>query len=778
MANFKKGIALALVATTAFTFAPVSTLGVPNAVVAEAADTVTLKVTGAGFNAEAAKAVTTGSITLAKGEYKLVADNDSERLTPTVATGDDNIPLAEQTDKKTYTTTLGEEFENVKFTFTDAKKGDNGVTNYTLIQTKKYVDDTTYSTNEEIAKFAVTLEKSTNGFTVDATGIDAKTDLAGNTHCELSLGNAALPFTAATKDAADAAADDKVNYKWTVDNGNVTLEDADKKAVKITAGSVGNVNVTVTATAKEAIEAVDGKNAAVAKGAVVAKKTFAFVVKASDKNISAVNTVNIQSGKTDYLDGYKGDADGSSLNQISLDTLVTKVAKLDVKAEGALTFVSADPSIATVSSDGVITAVKGGVVNIKIYAAPTATAKADQIDVPVVVSTTTTDVISTKLNGETVNDTDKAIQLDLSSSTAATAVKSAKIDATSAAGNAIVYSLVSGNRSTTVVAGNANDVVSVSADGTVTAGAKAGDAYILLQTKDNGNIKGANAWVKVTVNAKPAADLTVADVRLNMTTNKTGKIVATTDIANPIFTYDITADSDIKKGENKGVVTRLGDTLTAKAFGVATINVTVAETATTRATTKTAKVYVSTETDKKASDLTVDTTSVVAKVGETAELGAKATNPVTYAVADPEIAAVSETGVVTAIKAGQTTVTVSAAESDTMAAGTITVPVVVTEDAKPVVVAKPAKVKSVTGKAVKGGKVKFTAKKVANAAGYQFVYTSGKKTVKKLTSKNTLTVKIGKGKKTTVKVRAYNYKNGTAKQFGAFSAKKTVKASK
>ena len=38
MANFKKGIALALAATTALSFAPVSTLGIPSVVVAEAAD--------------------------------------------------------------------------------------------------------------------------------------------------------------------------------------------------------------------------------------------------------------------------------------------------------------------------------------------------------------------------------------------------------------------------------------------------------------------------------------------------------------------------------------------------------------------------------------------------------------------------------------------------------------------------------------------------------------------------------------------------------------------
>ena len=62
MANFKKGIALALVATTAFTFAPVANLGTP--VVAEAAAAIT--------------SLASTSINVAKGSSSVVIINGND----------------------------------------------------------------------------------------------------------------------------------------------------------------------------------------------------------------------------------------------------------------------------------------------------------------------------------------------------------------------------------------------------------------------------------------------------------------------------------------------------------------------------------------------------------------------------------------------------------------------------------------------------------------------------------------------------------------------------
>ena len=78
-------------------------------------------------------------------------------------------------------------------------------------------------------------------------------------------------------------------------------------------------------------------------------------------------------------------------------------------------------------------------------------------------------------------------------------------------------------------------------------------------------------------------------------------------------------------------------------------------------------------------------------------------------------------------------------------------------------------------KALKGGKVKVTFKKVAGVAGYQVKYTvKGKKAKIKTTKKTTYTIKkIKKGKNVTVQVRAYLKGKNV---FGAWSKKKSVKA--
>ena len=80
MANFKKGVALVLAAATAFTFAPVSTLGTP--VVAEAA------LPTAGF--KAVKGGVTSTIVAGDGvTYELINANayveDNNEVLPTAA---------------------------------------------------------------------------------------------------------------------------------------------------------------------------------------------------------------------------------------------------------------------------------------------------------------------------------------------------------------------------------------------------------------------------------------------------------------------------------------------------------------------------------------------------------------------------------------------------------------------------------------------------------------------------------------------------------------------
>ena len=96
-------------------------------------------------------------------------------------------------------------------------------------------------------------------------------------------------------------------------------------------------------------------------------------------------------------------------------------------------------------------------------------------------------------------------------------------------------------------------------------------------------------------------------------------------------------------------------------------------------------------------------------------------------------------------------------------------------------IAKPAKVTSVKIANVKGAKAKVSFKAVKGALGYKVVYTVGKKTVTKTlkgAAKTSVTLSVAKGKKVTVKVRAYNKSVKGKTQFGAYSAKKSLKTDK
>jgi hypothetical protein len=96
-------------------------------------------------------------------------------------------------------------------------------------------------------------------------------------------------------------------------------------------------------------------------------------------------------------------------------------------------------------------------------------------------------------------------------------------------------------------------------------------------------------------------------------------------------------------------------------------------------------------------------------------------------------------------------------------------------------IAKPAKVTGLKVANVKGAKAKVSFKKVKGALGYKVVYKVGKKTVTKTlkgAAKTSVTLKVAKGKKVTVKVRAYNKSVKGKSQFGAYSAKKTLKTDK
>lgn len=838
MANFKKGIALALVATTAFTFAPVSTLGVPNAVVAEAAANVAIKlpaVSGGRVNENATD--TDKTVSLDDGIYTLTVDSTkgyasvnvtgAATTTPAglsavpddfVRNSDMGSAMGNATESKgseggftlvkgtgATAKTVTEYFvvdgsRDVTFTFnTNLNAASAGTSTFTLT---KYASLEGAKSPEVVATYAVTTTAATNAG-VGATFNDPATQTT------IALKNAAdgskyLPASvktpidatvtmASVKDWTGLPATGINAYKWTSEDGKVDFTDENNPtagAVTLTPNTSGTAKVTVTAYDK-ALTAADKQ--------VVASTTYTLNVAKGTSNITAISYPN--PAATDatnanfWLTGnfgtvanpvtlaaQEGAKDKANVaGNVTLDTLVTTSTKLNVIADTAdITFKSEDTTIASVSADGTITANKAGNTFVDVFAAASADNGVAIAKIPVVVSSITTDVIKTTVDGKNVNNSTAPVDLDLASCTAANAVKSAKIVATSAANFEVTYTLY---KNDAVVPGNKDDGLTLLADGTVTAGTvKADTTYkveVTTKTNSANTIAGGKKDVKVVVNTLPADTLDAKDITLDMTLNKTATIEAVAgNGAAAVLSYVKSGDST--NGEDDGVITLSGAKVTANKIGKTTVTITEAAVANkTRKTTKKINVIVNPDTVKKVSDLTVENSALVLESGKTATIGAKATNPITYTSADETVATVAADGTVTAVKAGQTTIIVKAAGSDAFVEGTITVPVVVAEKVAPApVVPKPAKVTGVKIANVKGAKVKVSFKKASKAAGYVVTYKVGSKTYKKTTASTSVKLSVKKGAKVKVTVKAFNYKDGNVKQYGKASkavSKKTDK---
>ncbi len=806
MANFKKGIALALVATTAFTFAPVSTLGIPNAVVAEAAAAKTIDATVSSGTVTYTGAPVTVSNLITGDTYTVSTDNTNSYVKVTVPTAD-----VEAIGSGNVSSTSG---SNTIFTTNDTHKTitfklKNAATSISLDFSQNQPGNTVATVTNTATNVSVTsvevkvADKSANTFQTNGAvdlGLAAShdaTDALGQKYLKFdadSIANVALAtatfFTADWTDNSTVPTIAK--YELSSDNAGVlNVVDGSNAAgtAKFELGQAGSANLTILA--KDASD----KEVAKATIPVVVEQANTNITKVSFSNVatngktvlvSATGVVNTDLTSTDYQ--YK-DADKSyavantpgyaDATTIALDTLVDKTAQLYVVSKtGNVTYSTNNTNVATVDANGLITAVGKGTAEITVLAAQSNTYKLQEAKVRVTVSDASADYITAKVDGSEVNDTDAPVNIDTASSTAANAVKSAQIVPASAAGNTeFIYSLYQANK-TTAVAGNGNDDITLTAAGVVTAGTVTSDKtyMVKISTKKNGNIAGGEKWVKVVVNTKPADTLEVEkEITLNLKDKNTYTLAPVAGNKNAVFTYK--NDPDGTKGQSAGTITLSSNRIFAQRIGSTRVKVTEVATATTRETSKYVTVNVVSEAAKKVSDLIVTNNAIVLEAGKTATLGATATNPITYTSSDESVVTVVD-GTVTAVKAGTANITVTAAASDTMDAATVTVPVVVTTPAKPVVVAKPAKVTGVKVTNVKGAKVKVSFKKDAKAAGYVVTYKVGSKTYKKTTASTSVKLSVKKGAKVKVTVKAFNYKNGNVKQYGAASkavSKKTDK---
>ncbi len=95
-------------------------------------------------------------------------------------------------------------------------------------------------------------------------------------------------------------------------------------------------------------------------------------------------------------------------------------------------------------------------------------------------------------------------------------------------------------------------------------------------------------------------------------------------------------------------------------------------------------------------------------------------------------------------------------------------------DAVPV----PSKVGGLKVSNIKGARIRVSFNGDDDADGYQISYTYGGKSRTKDVSGTSTKLHVSKGKKVSVKVRAYNYDDNDQKQYGTWSGTKTLKTDK
>jgi hypothetical protein len=530
----------------------------------------------------------------------------------------------------------------------------------------------------------------------------------------------------------------------------------------IKANSVGEATLTVTAKAKK--DTLTGKyleKQNYKTGTTIGTATYKIVVKSTESNVTSFTWKDISdSSKTDYYWDEKGVQtpapqvrDASKLEKASsvlLDPKVNTSVQLNVTANGAVSYRSEDASVATVDSTGKITALKAGQTIVHVMAQASGNFK--YVDIPLTVNVTSQSVDKITVDKDSVD-------LDLSTSTAANAVKSYQIAAKSAAGKAITYAVVDKEYSDTL---GDSQIATVSSTGLVTAGSKDGTVYVKLATATTSDVGGAAKYVKVTVNKLPAADIVLNDINLDLDTHKTVTL-------NPTYAYALDDDA-------ANIVAKTGNKLTALKTGSGKLTVSVQDTATTRYTTKEVKVTVVDKIAKKASDLKVTSAKTVA-------LTKGASSQITYTVAtgsavsfessDPTVATVSGSSI-QALKAGTAIITVKTPETDNTLAGSDFVVVTVTEAA-----VKPAKVTGVKVANKKGAAVSVSWKSQGANVLYRVYKKVGSgKWVAKNVAGNKTTLSVNKGAKVTVKVKAYVKDANGKTTWGPKATKKTFKTDK
>lgn len=429
-----------------------------------------------------------------------------------------------------------------------------------------------------------------------------------------------------------------------------------------------------------------------------------------------------------------------------------------------------------------------------------------------------------KINGnpkdETATITIKAEATTASEKTVAAATKTVKVVVSSKALTTVTVKNSSGD----VIATGRKDSAKVTGsvllstkdlkEDTISITSNVGDAYVITEGKDNSvftckngrltAVKAGDSELEIIVKnsdkttgtikfeipvkvvdkyAKESISTGMTSVFLNPS-NPIATVSATTAHGSAVkfalVTYDEAAKeykaysgSDVKINAITGAVTYVNKNNSGNLY----VEVSTPSHAETQKAADKVYIPLTYSSEKDVSDLKA-VAVLTLKVGETGSLGATASGNITYVSSDPTIASVSADGTVTAVSAGTVLVTVKAEETTKQAAGEKIVPIVVTEKEEKVINHKPAMVKGLKISNVKGARVKVSFAAAENAVGYDVRYKVGKKTYVKRITSTSVVLKVKKGAKITVKVRSFNYKDNTTRQFGRYCAAKSLETDK
>ena len=439
-------------------------------------------------------------------------------------------------------------------------------------------------------------------------------------------------------------------------------------------------------------------------------------------------------------------------------------APLDANSTDGLTFVKGGTSgtITASSNSSHSNVTKVGIIRIvcKRDASPFTTVTAT------VNGKTTTAKASYKVDGSIQDDT-KEVALPMSTAD----LTSVPFEATSNLTTTKNFSITS------------NDPSTVSVENGKLVAHKTGIATITAEAKSDATHYG-NATVKVNVsvtaqyiNNKVLADATINLNRLNKKAAFNAQVNPATTLTYEFVKKDATgawvaaSDSNLKLDQAAGTVE-----YTTTAEGSAVVKISGAAT-NTAAAPAAAYVTVNYTSSKIASKLNVETKSLTIGVGKTGTVVASGT-AISFKSNDDSIATVdATTGVVTGVKEGVATITVTDAGNADYQGSSKDVTVYVSGNDE--TTATPAKVTGVKVTNLKGGKVKVTwTKQNQKNIKYYVKKTVGKKSAGKSVGSNKTTLSVKKGATVKVKVKAYIYDATGKKLVGSYSNTVTKKTDK